>query len=284
MIGKAALFVPAASPGMLNSSLSLDADSLMFDLEDAVSLSEKDSARELLKQALEFFDFGEKNIIVRINSMNSPYWEMDIKELPLSKINHIMVPKANPDDIKTLSRLLDEKHTDILLIPLIETAMAVEKIKDIIKSSDRVTAILFGAEDYTADMGIKRTKQGDEILYARGRIANAAHAYGIQAMDTPFTDVNDVDGLRQDAQKARSLGYTAKAAINPRQITTIKQVFAPTQEEIEYAKRVLEAVKKAEQEGKGVFAIDGKMIDAPIIKRAYQTLNDAGVCEVTEHD
>jgi citrate lyase subunit beta/citryl-CoA lyase len=256
----------------------------MFDLEDAVSLSEKDSARELLKQALEFFDFGEKNIIVRINSMNSPYWEMDIKELPLSKINHIMVPKANPDDIKTLSRLLDEKHTDILLIPLIETAMAVEKIKDIIKSSDRVTAILFGAEDYTADMGIKRTKQGDEILYARGRIANAAHAYGIQAMDTPFTDVNDVDGLRQDAQKARSLGYTAKAAINPRQITTIKQVFAPTQEEIEYAKRVLEAVKKAEQEGKGVFAIDGKMIDAPIIKRAYQTLNDAGVCEVTEHD
>lgn len=275
MLGTVALFVPASSPAMINSSAILDADSLIFDLEDAVALSEKDSARELLREALKSLRFGGKTTIVRINSLTTDFWEKDLEYMKDTPLDAIMIPKAGPREVKTVSKILDKYNSKIAIVPLIETASAVENISTILESSPRVKGILFGAEDYTADMGIKRTKEGEEIYFARARLANAIHAFGVEGLDTPFTDINDMEGLKSDTLKGKSLGYTGKAAINPRQIDIIRQVYAPSEEEIYYALKVIKALKNSS--GKGVFAIDGKMIDAPIIARAKNTLKRAGI-------
>lgn len=275
MLGSVALFVPASSPAMINSSAILDADSLIFDLEDAVALSEKDSARELLREALKSLRFGGKTTIVRINSLTTDFWEKDLEYMKDTPLDAIMIPKAGPREVKTVSKILDKYNSKIAIVPLIETASAVENISAILESSPRVKGILFGAEDYTADMGIKRTKEGEEIYFARARLANAIHAFGVEGLDTPFTDINDMEGLKSDTLKGKSLGYTGKAAINPRQIDIIRQVYAPSEEEIYYALKVIKALKNSS--GKGVFAVDGEMIDAPIIARAKNTLKRAGI-------
>ncbi|MDI6600570.1 MAG: CoA ester lyase [Thermoanaerobacteraceae bacterium] len=275
MLGRVALFVPASSPAMINSSAAFDADAIIFDLEDAVAISEKDAARELLREALDFLSFKGKNIIIRINSLTTAYWEKDIDYVLKTSADAVMVPKARPSDIKTISSMMDSMDSTMGIVPLIETAASVEEITNIIGASPRVKGILFGAEDYTADMGIERTKEGSEVLYARARLANAIHAFGIEGLDTPFTDTEDIEGLRKDTLQGKSLGYTGKAAINPRQVETIKQLYTPGQDDINYAIKVMKAVRQAG--GKGAFSIDGKMIDAPIIARARITLERARI-------
>lgn len=275
MIGRSALFIPASSPGMINAAIMLEADTLIFDLEDAVSISEKDAARDLLGRALYMLE--KKNVIVRINSLASHFWKDDINLVLHSKAQGILLPKATPADVKYVTEILRKNKPDIMLIPLIETARAVEEIIDIIKSSPLVCGILFGAEDYCLSMGIKRTKESNEISYARARLANATKAFGIEAIDTPYTDAEDLEGLEQDAIMAKSLGYTGKAAINPRQINTINKVFSMQQKEIEQALRIIRAMEKAELSGKGVFQLDGQMIDAPIVERARKVIERAQI-------
>ncbi|MGK0468677.1 HpcH/HpaI aldolase/citrate lyase family protein, partial [Clostridium sp.] len=165
----------------------------------------------------------------------------------------------------------------IKLIPIVETAYGLENVYSIIKSSDRVVAVLLGGEDLTSDLGIVRTKEGEEVFYARNRVATACRAMKVDSIDTPFTDTNDFEGLAKDTGKAKSLGLTGKAAINPRQVETIHSVYAPTTDEIKYAKRVLESMEEAESEGKGVFSLDGKMVDAPVINRAKNTVELAKI-------
>ncbi len=278
------LFMPGNNPGMLQNAAIMGSDSIILDLEDAVSLKEKDSARILVREAIKNMDYTDVEVVVRINPLDTEYGPEDLAVISEVKPDTIMLPKADENEIKQADEILSRveekngfKKGSIKLIALIETAYGLENVYNIIKSSHRVEAVLLGGEDLTADLGIKRTKSGDEIFYARNRIATACKACRIHAIDTPFTDVNDFEGLERDTAKAKSLGMTGKSAINPRQIDTIHKVFAPTPEEINHAQRVLKAMEEAKKEGKGVFSLDGKMVDAPIINRATTTVELAKI-------
>ena len=274
------LFVPGNNPAMVQNAGILGADTIIFDLEDAVAQDEKDAARCLLNNALGSNDYGNCEKTVRINSLDTPYWKEDVEILAGSGIDGLVVPKSeNPEDIEKIEELLNKvsPDNDIYIIPLIETALGVENVFEILKSSDKVAAVFFGAEDYTANTGAKRTKEGNEIFYARNKIVNAASACMVEAIDTPFTDVNDMVGLEKDTIFAKSLGFSGKASISPNHCSTIKRVFYPDEKEIAYAKRVIEVVKKAAKEGKGVVSLDGKMIDKPIVMRANKILKSAGI-------
>ncbi|WP_032120441.1 HpcH/HpaI aldolase/citrate lyase family protein [Clostridium amazonitimonense] len=278
------LFMPGNNPGMLQNAAIMGADSIILDLEDAVSLTEKDSARILVREAIKNIDYSNVEVVVRINPLDTEFGHLDIETIARVKPDTIMVPKADEKEIKEAHDILDKiedmegfEKGSIKIIPLIETAYGLENVYSIIKSSDRVVAVLLGGEDLTADLGIKRTKEGEEIFYARNRIATACKACRIHSIDTPFTDTNDFEGLESDTLRAKSLGITGKSAINPRQIDTIHKVFAPTEEEINHALRVLKAMEEAKKEGKGVFSLDGKMVDAPIINRAVTTVELAKI-------
>ncbi|MEG0132959.1 MAG: aldolase/citrate lyase family protein [Clostridium sp.] len=274
------LFMPGNNPGMLQDASILGADSVILDLEDAVSLTEKDSARILVREAIKNVDYSRVEVVVRINPLTTEFSREDIDVIGRVKPDALMVPKATEEELIEISSMLDGIESEegfegksIKLVPIVESAYGVENVYSIIKSSDRVVAVLLGAEDLTSDLGIKRTKEGNEIFYARNRVAVACKAMRVDSIDTPFTDTNDFDGLKKDILLAKSLGMTGKASINPRQIDTIHAVYAPTKEEIVYAERVLDAMEEAEREGKGVFSLDGKMIDAPVINRAKTTVD-----------
>lgn len=276
------LFMPGNSAGMLLNADALGADSIILDLEDAVSPDEKDAARILVRNALKYFDYSNCETIIRINSLDTEFWKEDLDEIIPLRPDMIMPPKVNSvKDIEMVSKYMDEveKRHNIekptAIIALIETALGVENAFEIASADDRVKAIFLGAEDLTADLRCERTKKGDEILYSRGRLVTAARAANIDVYDTPFTDVEDEEGLREDAEFAKSLGFSGKAAISPRHVMAINQVFSPTVEEIEYAQEVMEIIKVAKQQGKGAISLRGKMIDAPIVDRARRTLEMA---------
>lgn len=273
------LFMPGNNPGMLLNAPILGADAVILDLEDAVSLTEKDSARILVKEAIKNLDYSKVELVVRINPMDNEYGPVDIDTIARVKPDTIMVPKADEEEIKLVDGILDKIEAEegfekgsIKLIPLIETAFGLETVYDVINASKRNVAILLGGEDLTSDLGIKRTKEGEEIFYARNRVATACRAARIDSIDTPFTDTNDYEGLAKDTAKAKSIGMTGKAAINPRQIDTIHSVLAPTVAEVKHALRVVDAYDEAKSEGKGVFSLDGKMVDAPVLNRAKNTV------------
>lgn len=274
------LFMPGNNPGMLQNAAILGADSIILDLEDAVSITEKDSARILVREAIKNVDYSSVEVVVRINPLDTKFGHLDLEVIARTKPDSIMVPKADEDEIRQAHEMLNKIEEEegfekgsIKIIPLIETAFGLETVYNVINASNRVVAILLGGEDFTSDLGIKRTKEGEEIFYARNRVATVCRAFKIDSIDTPFTDTNDFEGLEKDTFKAKSLGLTGKSAINPRQIDSIHSIFAPTKEEINHALRVLKAMEQAEKEGKGVFSLDGKMIDAPIINRATKTVD-----------
>ncbi|GLC29768.1 HpcH/HpaI aldolase/citrate lyase family protein [Clostridium omnivorum] len=273
------LFMPGNNPGMLQNAAILGADSIILDLEDAVSLTEKDSARVLVREAIKNVDYSNVEVVVRVNPLDTEFGKEDVNVISRVKPDTLMVPKADEEEIKIVDEMLNaiEKEEgfeagSIKIIPLVETAYGLENVYNIIKASKRVVGILLGGEDLTADLGIKRTKEGQEIFYARNKVATACKALRVDAIDTPFTDTNDYEGLKADTARAKSLGMTGKSSINPRQIDTIHSVFAPTEPEIKHALRVLDAMEEAKKEGKGVFSLDGKMVDAPIINRAITTV------------
>lgn len=276
------LFMPGNNAGMLLNADALGADSVILDLEDAVSPAEKDSARILVRNALKYLNYSNCEIIIRINSIDTEFWKDDLDEIIPLKPHMIMPPKvSNAKDIHIVEdyiKLVEEKHNienTTSIIALIETALGVENAFEIATASDRVKAIFLGAEDLTADLRCKRTKKGDEIFYSRGRIVTAARAANVDAYDTPFTDVDDEGGLKEDAEFAKGLGFTGKAAISPRHVMAINEVFSPSVDEIEYAKEVMDIIRVAKEQGKGSISLRGKMIDAPIVERARQTLEMA---------
>ena len=274
------LFLPGNNPNMLINGSCLGADAVIFDLEDAVSPAEKDAARILVRNTMRYMDFRGCEIIVRINSIDTPYWQPDLDAIAPYKPSLILLPKTGTADhvlqadayITALEGKLGLAPNTIGLMPLIETALGVENAYAIASATARVQALFLGAEDLTADLQCKRTKEGREIEYARTRLVVAARAAGVDVYDTPFTDVNDDEGIWTDARYAKALGFTGKASISPRHVEVINAVFSPTQKEIEYAYEVMEAITLAEQQGKGAIALHGKMIDAPIVARARQTI------------
>ncbi len=274
------LFLPGNNPNMLINGNCLGSDAVIFDLEDAVAPDQKDAARILVRNTMQYMDFRGCEIIVRINSIDTPYWKQDIDTILPHRPGLILVPKtgcaadvleADAYMTQVEERLGLEKNT-VGLMPLIETAMGVENAFAIASAAKRVKALFLGAEDLTADLQCKRTKEGDEIFYARTRLVVAARAAGVDVYDTPFTDVNDDEGIVKDAAFAKSLGFTGKASISPRHVEVINSVFSPTQKDVDYAYEVMEAIALAKEQGKGAISLHGKMIDAPIVARAQQTI------------
>ena len=278
-MARSLLFLPGNNPNMLINASCLGADAVIFDLEDAVSPAEKDSARILVRNTMKYMDIPCQKI-VRINSVDTYFWRDDLDAIIPEKPDYILLPKAaTPSDIITLDGYITEIEEKLQFAPdgigiiaLIETALGVENAFAIATSSKRVKGLFLGAEDLTADLQCKRTKEGREIEYARTRLVVASRAAGVDVYDTPFTDVNDDEGIIADAEVAKALGFTGKASISPRHVDAINTVFSPSIKEIDYAYEVIDAINRAKAEGKGAISLYGKMIDAPIVARAERTI------------
>ena len=240
------LFMPGNNPGMLQDAAILGADSIILDLEDAVSLTEKDSARILVRDAIKTIDYSQVEVVVRVNPLDTEFGPQDVDMMARVKPDTLLIPKADEEEIKLVDTMLDKIEKEegylagsIKIIALIETAIGLETVYDVIKASKRVVGVLLGGEDLTSDLGVKRTKEGEEIFYARNKVATACRALKVDCIDTPFTDTNDYEGLAKDTAKAKSLGLTGKSSINPRQIEIIHSVFAPTAAELKHALRAV---------------------------------------------
>ena len=273
------LFLPGNNPNMLINAGCLGADAVIFDLEDAVSPAEKDAARILVRNTMRYMELSCERI-VRINSVDTDFWREDINAILPERPNSVLLPKtASAADIAALDEYISDVEKSlgievgsVGIIALIETALGVENAFLIATASKRVKGLFLGAEDLTADLQCKRTKGGREIEYARTRLVVAARAAGVDVYDTPFTDVNDDEGIVIDTELAKALGFTGKASISPRHVDVINSVFSPSIEEIDYAYEVIDAIRRAKAEGKGAISLRGKMIDAPIVARAERTV------------
>lgn len=277
------LFVPGNSPGMLLSADIHQADAVILDLEDAVAPNQKDAARVLVRRALLGLPYRGVEIIIRINPLGSGFTRDDIFAMVPLKPKLLMPTKVSgPQDIHEISAMVARAEQEngleagsVGLLPLLETAAGIENAYLIAGCDPRVKAIFLGAEDLSSDLQAVRSLKGDEILYARGRVVVAARAAGVEVYDTPFTDVNDEEGLEKDAAFARALGFTGKAAISPRHIPAINAAFSPSQEEISYAMEVMAAIEEGQKQGRGAVSLRGKMIDKPIVDRARRVLDNA---------
>ncbi|MFU8793306.1 MAG: HpcH/HpaI aldolase/citrate lyase family protein [Acholeplasmataceae bacterium] len=274
------LFIPANTPAMLQNADIFGADAVIFDLEDAVLVSEKDAARTLLNTFFSMPFPKTMERIIRINSVETPFYTLDLNELISDEIDTIMLPKATETTVKDLSKRLKKIESEkkmektIKIIPIIERAVALFQL-DRIAKIDRVDGLLLGAEDLATELEAVRTKAGQEILMARSLVVAAAKAYGKDAIDTPFVDTKDDQGLIKDAQHAKALGMNAKACIHPNQIVYIHDVFNPSEEDIEAALKIIKHKALPENKHKGAFSLDGKMIDKPVIQRAEKVIAKA---------
>ncbi|MCI5675537.1 MAG: CoA ester lyase [Ezakiella sp.] len=262
------LFIPGNNPGMLTSMEVLGADSYIIDLEDAVNLDNKDAARDLVSSFLD--NKPDENIFVRINAPDTPYFEDDIKAMLDKDIVGFVLPKATTESVEIMEDRL--KNSDKTYFCIIETAVSLETAFDIVRVGKKISGLLLGGEDMSLDLGVKRTKESKEIEYARSKVVAVSKAMGIQAIDTPWTDTDDMEGLNKDAEYAKSIGMTGKALISPRHVDDVNAVFAPKKADVEHALRVFEALKQAKIDGKGAFSLDGKMVDKPVILRAKDVL------------
>lgn len=274
MLLRSLLFVPGNNEKLIAKAENLSADIIIYDLEDAVSLEEKETARNLVKQAL---TNTSKSIFVRINAIGTDYFEEDvhaITQVKTSALKGIVLPKSNRSaDVETLEILLHklEAPQSIKIIPLLESALGVHNAVEIGGTFERVQRLAFGSVDFALDIQATLTKEGTELLYARSQIVMASRVQNLQPpIDTVFIDFKDTDGLLSESQMVKNLGFGSKLAIHPDQIEIINETFSPSQEEIEEAKRIMEIVKN---NGTAVFQLDGKMIDEPIIKKAERILN-----------
>lgn len=277
------LYVPGNMPSMLQNIPLFNCDAIQIDLEDAVPYSEKDAARILVRRFLEDYKNRNKEILVRINGLDTKWALDDLKTVLPALPDGIRLPKADsPEIVERLDTLLTEYEEELGLdighfriLPSIETAEGVINAVQTARSSPRLIGLAFGAEDYTATMEIERTKSGEELFNARMNVLWGAKAAGIQAIDSIFADVNDMDALRKETELIKRLGFTGKCMVNPRQIDVIHDVFAPKQAEVDYALEVMDAIKRAREMGTGVISLKGKMIDRPVVVRAARVLNTA---------
>lgn len=271
------LYLPGNSPSMfLNAGLH-QPDGIILDLEDAVAPAKKDEARFLIRNALHACNFYGAEHMVRINQGERGIEDLDY--VVAHNVQVILIPKTESSKyIKRVEEKVDNlkrEHNisnNIYFMPIIESALGVEMAYEIATSSEKIIALAIGLEDFTADLGVKRTKAGTESLYARTRLVNACHAAKIQPIDSVFSDVGDMDGLLENVRISKSLGFEGMGCIHPRQIPVIKQAFAPDPEDIEKAKKIVYAAKKAEEKGLGVVALGTKMIDPPVVKRHMKNI------------
>ena len=274
------LFVPGNREDMLGKVGGLPADALVPDLEDSVPYPEKEHAREIVGRVVKTLAQRGQAVIPRINSIDTGLAIDDMAAVVCAEVYGVSVGKVeSPWDVTQISSALEtlEKksglavgHTKLLL--WLEGAKAIMTAYEIAQASPRIVAVGFGAEDYTNDMGVQRTETGEEVLFARSRVAVAARAADVLALDTPYVNFRDTEGLQRDAEQGLRLGFKGKFAIHPSQVEIINTTFSPSPEDVEHARRVIEAFEEAEARGSGATSLDGKMIDVPIVKRARYLL------------
>jgi citrate lyase subunit beta/citryl-CoA lyase len=273
------LYLPGNEPKfMINAGLHKP-DAVILDLEDSVHPNEKDAARILVRNALRCVDFHGAERMVRINQL--PLGLIDLEEIVPESPHLILIPKVeNADQVREVAQRIEniqagESMGPVWLMPILESALGIENAFEIARATDSVVAITIGLEDYTADLGVSKTAEGNESMYARVRLVNAAHAAGVQAIDSVFGDVGDMEGLKAWARRSRSLGFEGMGCIHPRQIQPIHESFAPTPEEVAKAQRIVAAFEDAEAKGLGVVSLGSRMVDPPVVLRAQRLVEQA---------
>ncbi|VTP73711.1 citrate (pro-3S)-lyase subunit beta [Haemophilus influenzae] len=277
------LFVPGSNAAMLSNSFIYKPDSIMFDLEDAVALKEKDSARLLVAHALQHPLYKEIETVVRVNPLDSEFGLLDLNAVVRAGVDVVRMPKTeSAQDVLDMDHAITEiekacgREAGLTkMLAAIESPLGITQANHIAFASKRLIGIALGAEDYVRNLKTERSPEGIELLFARCSILQAARAAGIQAFDTVYSNANNEEGFLKEAALIKQLGFDGKSLINPRQIELLHNLFAPTQKDVEQAKRIIEAAAEAERQGAGVVSLNGKMIDAPIIDRAKLVLERA---------
>ena len=268
------MYCPGDSPGKMTNAGVYGADGLVLDLEDSVREEDKDEARLLVAEALKGHDFGETTLAVRINALGSPWWQDDLRAVIPAGATIIRLPKVErAETVMQVCALLDELERENGLAPgnvslqcILETPLGVEAAFSIGSATPRVESLSFGAEDYCTAVGIQRGGPEYALDYPRSRIVSAAAARGIASYDTVWSAYEDLEGLRRDAERARSLGFDGKSLIHPGQIDVINEVFSYSAEEIAWAEKIMAGAGTAG----GVTGVDGTMVDAPVLRRAQR--------------
>ena len=270
---------------MIHKIPNLKADAVILDLEDSIPMTEKETARFFIKANLELAKSGVAEIYVRVNGIYSGLLEEDCNFVIQKGLDGIMLPKVESkqdviDSEKIIEKLEKERGIEpgsIVLIPTLETAKGVVNVYEIATASKRNVAIGFGAVDFTRDLGTTISKEGTELFYARSKTSIAARAAGVQALDTVFIDLADNEGLITDAQRGKQLGFKGKFLIHPNQIEPVNLVFSPSTKEVEYAKKIVNAMKEAEARGLGAASLEGRMIDIAVLRQAEDLLSLANL-------
>lgn len=281
------LYVPGSEPKYFINAGLHGADGIILDLEDSVHPGEKDAARLLVRNALRAVDFLQCERMVRINQL--PLGLRDLDEIVPECPDLILIPKVEgPDQVVDVSQRITEIQSDygiareIWLMPILESALGIENAYAIAKASDRIVALTIGLEDYTADLGVVKTSTGTESLYARQRLVNVAHAAHVQAIDSVFGDVGDLEALRAWGVNSRAIGFEGMGCVHPAQIPVIHEAFAPAASEIEKAKKIVAAYQNAQEKGLGVVSLGSKMIDPPVVERALKLMARAEAMGLTK--
>lgn len=273
------LFVPGNNPGMIRDAHIYGSDSIMFDLEDSVAMTEKDAARFLVYQALTSLRYGKKELVVRINDLSSGLGIEDLEAIVRARPNVIRLPKTETaqdviDCEREIARIEEQAGIPVGstgMMAAIESAKGVLNAYEIACSSKRLIGIALGAEDYVTDLKTTRS-DGTELFFARNMILNAARAAGIDAIDTVYSDVNNEEGFLKEVELIKKLGFDGKSVINPRQIAPLHKAFMPSEKDLTKARAIMYAIAEANKRGSGVASLNGKMIDKPVVIRAERLL------------
>ncbi len=286
------MFVPGNNPAMLKDAGIYGADSIMFDLEDAVSLSEKDAARILVFNALTTQDYGDAELVVRVNGLDTPFFKNDVYAMVKAGVDVIRLPKTESAEMmRQLESVIEEAEKKFSIevgtthmMAAIESAKGVLNAPEIAAASDRMIGIALSAEDYTTDMKTHRYPDGAELEFARNMVLHAARAAEIAAFDTVFTNMNDTEGFIRETQYIHQLGFDGKSLVNPRQISLVNQVYAPSESEIEKAEDVINAIEEAKAKGSGVISLNGQMVDRPVVLRAQRVMKLAKASHLIDQE
>lgn len=284
------LFVPGANAAMVSTSFIYQPDTIMFDLEDSVALSEKDSARMLVAHALQHPLYREMETLVRVNPLTSEYGLADLNAAVRAGASGIRLPKTDSaqditdmeTEIERIERDCGREVGSTLMLAAIESPQGILAANEIAQASKRLIGIALGAEDYVRAMKTERSPEGIELLFARSTILHAARANGLMAFDTVYSDARNEEGFLREATLIKQMGFDGKSLINPAQIALIHNLFAPTQKEVDYAEKVIKAAEDAAKAGFGVVSLNGKMVDTPIIERSRLIVQRAQTSGIRE--
>ncbi|HET9914298.1 MAG TPA: CoA ester lyase [Anaerolineales bacterium] len=280
---RALLYMPGDDRRKIEKAATLGADCICMDMEDGVAITRKADARAVIAQAMKDLEFGSSERCIRINSFGSGFEKFDLAAAVATNPDAIVVPKVETaEQVRSISEYIEmyelSSKMDIGSIRMlvgVETAKGILNLRDIAGADKRLEAIIFGAEDFAASIGATRTTEAMEVLYARSAVVTACAAHELQAIDMVYIDFRDVEGLRAEAEQGARLGFSGKQIIHPNQVEAVQAAFTPSDEAIEYAQRVVRAFSTSQKEGKGAFALDGKMIDMPLLKNAQKVLDRA---------